>query len=510
MKKMNNKNPRTIRIFDTTLRDGEQTPGVSLTAEDKIEIARQLSKLGVDIIEAGFPSSSEGEKRVVKEIAHAGLTSKICGLSRATKADIDAAIDCDLDLIHVFIPTSPVQMKYAVNLTPEQVLTATVDSIEYVKKHGIKCEFSPMDATRSELSFLKRVCKAAQDAGMDSLNVPDTVGIMIPKTTSKLIEEIKKVVTVPISIHCHDDFGLAVANSLAAVEAGASQVHVAVNGLGERAGNASLEEVVMALHVIYKYKTGVNTRLLYSTSRMVASLTGIPVQANKAIVGENAFAHESGIHTRGVTEKPLTFEPIKPELVGRTRKLVAGKLAGTRGIKAELEEIGIHPNETQLKEIVQRVKDLGDKGKMVTDADLLALTSAVMGEVIGEEKIVDLCDLAVVTGIKVIPTASVRLVLDGKEYIAAETGVGPVDAVLKAIQKLTNNLEKIRLSEYRLEAITGGSNAVAEVVIKVEDERGNVVSARAAREDIVMASVEAMINGINKCLLKNRKQGNKK
>jgi len=510
LKKMNNKNPRTIRIFDTTLRDGEQTPGVSLTAEDKIEIARQLSKLGVDIIEAGFPSSSEGEKRVVKEIAHAGLTSKICGLSRATKADIDAAIDCDLDLIHVFIPTSPVQMKYAVNLTPEQVLTATVDSIEYVKKHGIKCEFSPMDATRSELSFLKRVCKAAQDAGMDSLNVPDTVGIMIPKTTSKLIDEIKKVVTVPISIHCHDDFGLAVANSLAAVEAGASQVHVAVNGLGERAGNASLEEVVMALHVIYKYKTGVNTRLLYSTSRMVASLTGIPVQANKAIVGENAFAHESGIHTRGVTEKPLTFEPIKPELVGRTRKLVAGKLAGTRGIKAELEEIGIHPNETQLKEIVQRVKDLGDKGKMVTDADLLALTSAVMGEVIGEEKIVDLCDLAVVTGIKVIPTASVRLVLDGKEYIAAETGVGPVDAVLKAIQKLTNNLEKIRLSEYRLEAITGGSNAVAEVVIKVEDERGNVVSARAAREDIVMASVEAMINGINKCLLKNRKQGNKK
>ncbi|MCW4002919.1 MAG: 2-isopropylmalate synthase [Candidatus Bathyarchaeota archaeon] len=507
---MNNKNSRAIRIFDTTLRDGEQTPGVSLTAEDKIEIARQLSKLGVDVIEAGFPSSSEGEKKVVKEIAHAGLTSKICGLSRATKADIDAAIDCDLDLIHVFIPTSPVQMKYAVNLTPEQVLSATVDSIEYVKKHGIKCEFSPMDATRSELPFLKRVCKAAQDAGMDSLNVPDTVGIMIPKTTSKLIEEIKKVVTVPISIHCHDDFGLAVANSLAAVEAGASQVHVAVNGLGERAGNASLEEVVMALHVIYKYKTGVNTRLLYSTSRMVASLTGIPVQANKAIVGENAFAHESGIHTRGVTEKPLTFEPIKPELVGRTRKLVAGKLAGTRGIKAELEEIGIHPNETQLKEIVQRVKDLGDKGKMVTDADLLALTSAVMGEVIGEEKIVDLCDLAVVTGIKVIPTASVRLVLDGKEYIAAETGVGPVDAVLKAIQKLTNNLEKIRLSEYRLEAITGGSNAVAEVVIKVEDERGNVVSARAAREDIVMASVEAMINGINKCLLKNRKQGNKK
>ncbi len=509
MKRMTNKTQRTIRILDTTLRDGEQTPGVSLTADDKIEIARQLSKLGVDTIEAGFPSSSEGEKKVVKDIAHAGLTSEICALSRATKSDIDAALACDVGLVHVFIPTSPVQMKYAVNLTPDQVLSSAVESIEYVKKHGVRCEFSPMDATRSELPFLKKVCKAAQDAGMDSLNVPDTVGIMIPRTTAKLIDEIKTVVNVPISIHCHDDFGLAVANSLAAVEAGASQVHVAVNGLGERAGNASLEEVVTALHVIYKYKTGVNTRLLYSTSRLVSSLTGIAVQANKAIVGENAFAHESGIHTRGVTEKPLTFEPINPELVGRTRKLVAGKLAGTRGIKAELEEVGIHPTEEQLKEIVQRVKDLGDKGKMVTDADLLALTSAVMGEVIGEEKVVDLCDLAVITGIKVIPTASVRLSLAGKEYVAAETGVGPVDAVLKAIQKLTGNVEQIRLREYRLEAITGGSNAVAEVVIKVEDEKGNVVSARAAREDIVMASVEAMINGINKCLLKNRKQGNK-
>ncbi|MDR0493052.1 MAG: 2-isopropylmalate synthase [Nitrososphaerota archaeon] len=495
---------RTIRILDTTLRDGEQTPGVSLTTDDKIEIAQQLSKLGVDIIEAGFPSSSEGEKRVVRDIAKLGLTSEICALSRAKRSDIDAALDCDVDLIHVFIPTSPVQMKYAVNLTPEQVLESAVDSIEYVKKHGVKCEFSPMDATRSELPFIKQICQAAQTAGMDSLNVPDTVGIMIPKTTTQLIAELKTVVSVPLSIHCHDDFGLAVANSLAAVEAGASQIHTAVNGLGERAGNAALEEVVTTLHVVYQYKTNINTRLLYNTSRLVSSLTGIQVQANKAIVGENAFAHESGIHTRGVTEQPLTFEPINPELVGRTRKLVAGKLAGTRGIQATLTEIGINPTEEQLNEIVKRVKDLGDKGKLVTDADLLALTSAVMGEVIGEQKIVDLCDLAVITGIKVIPTASVRLTLDGKEYIASETGVGPVDAVLKAISKLTNNLEKIRISEYRLEAITGGSNAVAEVIIKVEDEKGNIISARAAREDIVMASVEAMINGINKCLLKNR------
>jgi 2-isopropylmalate synthase len=507
---MGTKNSKYIRIFDTTLRDGEQTPGVSLTFEDKLEIAHQLSLLGVDVIEAGFPISSEGEKKVIKEIAKAGLGTEICALARANRSDIDAAIECDVGVVHTFIPTSPVQMKYAVGLTPEQVLSATVDSIEYVKKHGLKCEFSPMDATRSEMKFLKQVCQAAEKAGADMLNVPDTVGIMVPRTMGKFIEKLKAAVNVPISIHCHDDFGMAVANSLAAVEAGASQVHVTVNGLGERAGNASLEEVVMALHMIYKFKTGVNSRLLYSTSRMVSTLTGISVQANKAIVGENAFAHESGIHTRGVTVKPLTFEPIKPELVGRTRKFVAGKLAGTRGIKAELEDVGIHPTEEQLKEIVQRVKDLGDKGKMVTDADLIALTSAVMGEIIGEEKIVDLSDLAVITGIKVIPTASVKLVLDGKEYVAAETGVGPVDAVLKAIQKLTHSLAKIRLKEYRLEAITGGSNAVAEVVIKVEDEKGNIVSARAAREDIVMASVEAMINGINKCLIKNRKLGNKK
>lgn len=506
---MTHKNPRFIRIFDTTLRDGEQTPGVSLTTEDKIEIARQLSKLGVDIIEAGFPSSSEGERRVVKEIAELNLNSKVCALSRCTKKDIDSALDCNVDLIHVFIPTSPVQMKYAVNMTPEQVLTSAVESIQYVKKHGVNCEFSPMDATRTEMPFLQQICKAAQDAGIDSLNIPDTVGCMIPRTTHKLFKELREIIKVPISAHCHNDFGLAVANSLAAIEAGADQVHTAVNGLGERAGNAALEEVVTTLHVAYGYKTNINTRLLYSTSRMVVSLSGVSVQVNKAIVGENAFAHESGIHTRGVTEQPLTFEPISPELVGRTRKLVAGKLAGTRGIQAELNEIGIHPNEAQLTEIVKRVKNLGDKGKIVTDADLIALTSAVLGEVIGEEKIVDLCDMAVVTGIKVIPTASVRLALDGNEYVAAETGVGPVDAVLKAIQKLTSNLEKIRLSEYRLEAITGGSNAVAEVVIKVEDEKGNIVSARAAREDIVMASVEAMINGINKCLLKNRKQGKK-
>ncbi|NLE04611.1 MAG: 2-isopropylmalate synthase, partial [Crenarchaeota archaeon] len=392
---MSSKNQKTIRIFDTTLRDGEQTPGASLTLDDKIEIARQLDLLGVDAIEAGFAASSEGEKKVITEIINLGLKSEICSLSRAIESDIDAALETNADTIHVFISTSEVQMKYALNMSPEQVLKATTKSVEYVKKHGAKCEFSPMDATRSELKFLKQVCQTAEKAGMDRLNIPDTVGIMTPRSIGKLIEEIDSVVKVPISVHCHDDFGMAVANSLAAIDAGASQIHCTINGLGERAGNASLEEVVMALKMLYKYKTNINPKLLYSTSRLVSSLTGITVQANKAIVGENAFAHESGIHTRGVTVKPLTFEPIEPEAVGRTRKLVAGKLAGIRGIKAELEDIGIQPKEEQLKEILKRVKDLGDKGKIVTDADLIALTSAVMGEVIKDEKIIELCDLAV-------------------------------------------------------------------------------------------------------------------
>ncbi|NIR86867.1 2-isopropylmalate synthase, partial [Candidatus Bathyarchaeota archaeon] len=402
-------------MFDTTLRDGEQTPGVSLTPEEKLEIADRLDKLGVDVIEAGTPITSRGEKTAVRKIAKAGLKAEICGLARTLKEDIDAVIECEVDSVHTFISTSEVQMKHALGLTQEQVLSRAMESVQYIKNHGLVCEFSPMDATRTEVKFLKEICSAAEEAGADRINIPDTVGVMTPATMRKLIEDVKSVVKVPISVHCHNDFGMAVANSLAGVEGGASQIHVTVNGLGERAGNAALEEVAMALHLIHGLKTGINTKLIYATSQLVSQLTGITIQPNKAIVGENAFVHESGIHTRGVAVVPRTFEPIKPELVGRKRRLVAGKHAGTRGIKTELEEVGIRPTKEQLKEIVERVKDLGDKGKLVTDADLLAITRAVTGRVVKEEKIVDLMDLAVVTGIKVIPTASVKLVLDGKE-----------------------------------------------------------------------------------------------
>jgi 2-isopropylmalate synthase len=492
-----------IKIFDTTLRDGEQTPGVSFTPEEKMEVAMQLDKLGVDVIEAGFPSASEGEQKAFRDIVAAGLKAEVCGLTRALKSDIDIALACNPKSIHTFIPTSDVQMKHALGMTPEQVLKAAVNSVQYIKDHGIVCEFSPMDATRTDMDFLKKICKAAEDAGADRINIPDTVGIMAPQSMEKFIKTLKAEVKTPLSVHCHNDFGLAVANSLAGVVGGAVQVHVAVNGLGERAGNASLEEVVMGLHLIYKKETGINTKLLYGTSRLVSRLTSVMVQPNKAIVGENAFAHESGIHTRGVTEEPLTFEPFSPEVVGRLRRLSAGKLAGKHGVKAELKESGLFPTDTQLKEIMVRVKEIGDKGKTVTDADLFAIARTVMGAAV-EERVVELTDFAVTTGIRVIPTASVKIVLDGKEYIAAETGVGPVDAAIKAIQKITNQLANVRLTEYRLEALTGGSDAVAEVIIKVEDKDGNMVSARGAREDIVMASVEAMINGINKLLIKRK------
>jgi 2-isopropylmalate synthase len=501
---MKQKNRNYIRIFDTTLRDGEQTPGVSLTTEEKLEIARQLDKVGVDSIESGTPISSEGEKRAAKEISRAGLSAEICALARSKREDIDLAINCDVDAIHTFISTSEVQMKYAVNMTPEEVLASSIDSIEYIKSHGLVCEYSPMDASRTDREFLKKICKVAQDAGADRINIPDTVGIMIPTTMQQLIKDVSSVVKIPISVHCHNDFGMAVANSLAGVEAGASQIHVAVNGLGERAGNAALEEVAVALELIYNKKTRINHTNLYETSRLVAKLTGMQIQANKAIVGENAFSHESGIHTRGVTVVPSTFEPINPEFVGRKRKLVAGKLAGTSGIRAELEETGLYPTKNQLAEIVKTVKELGDKGKKITDADMLAIARAVMGKVIKEKRIVDLTGFSVVTGVGVIPTASVRLVLDGKEYVTSETGFGPVDAAIKAVQKLTSPLVNVRLKEYRIEATTGGSDAIGEVIIKVEDKNGNVVSSRAVNEDIVMASVEAMIDGINKSLLKSR------
>ncbi len=490
--------PRRVRVFDTTLRDGDQTPGVSFTADQKLLIARQLDRLGVDTIEVGTPVSSEGERKAAAAIAKAGLNAEICGLARPIKEDVDAALECGVDCVHVFISTSDLHLKHMLKMTREQVLRQAVEHVEHAKDHGVIVEFSAMDATRTDLGYLKKIYQATVQAGADRINVPDTVGVITPRGMNYLISQLKPVIKVPISVHCHDDLGLATANSLAAVEAGAEQVQVAVNGLGERAGNASLEEVVMALRALYGAKLKIRTKLLAETSDLVERLTGILVPPNKAIVGENAFAHVSGIHAHGVLEFPGTYEPISPELVGHHRRLSLGKLTGRHSVEKQLRSIRVKANKAQLVEITERVKNLGDKGKRVTDVDLRAIAESVIGALPKEEKVVELKEVTVTTGITITPTASVRLEIRGEERVGSATGVGPVDAAIGAIRNVMKEISALRLKEYHLDAITGGSDALAEVTVKLEDEKGNLYIAKGVREDVVIASVDAMINGINR------------
>ena len=493
--------PRRIRIFDTTLRDGEQTPGVSVTPEQKVHIASKLDQLGVDAIEAGFPVVSHGEVQAIKTIVRNRLKAEVCGLARTVEADIDAALQCDLSYVHTFIATSDIHMQYKLKMNRDQVRERAVNAVQYAKSHGLRVEFSAEDSTRSDRRFLLDVIKAVSDAGADRIDLPDTVGYATPEYISRLVKDVRDTTSLPISMHCHDDFGLAVANSIAGINAGAECAHVTINGLGERAGNASLEEFVMALQCLYTLRHGINTELLYDTSKYVSNTMGIIVQPNKAIIGENAFGHESGIHTHGIINNPLTYEPISPELVGRKRWLQAGKHAGAHGIRAMLEEFGIKPTDEQLHKIVEKQKDIADKGKAISTSDLLSIAGQIMNSGEFEERF-KLYDFQIVTGMNMIPTAVVRLNAEGKELIAAEVGVGPVDAALKAIQKISGEMANIKIREFRLESITGGSDALAEVSIKVEDKNGNVVSARKSGEDVVVASVQAMMDAINKILLR--------
>jgi isopropylmalate/citramalate/homocitrate synthase-like protein len=490
--------PKEVRIFDTTLRDGEQTPGVSFTPEQKLLIATQLDKLGVDTIEAGFPIVSDGEKQAVSAIAHAGLKAEICALARCVKDDIDAALKCDVDCIHIFIATSDIHLEHKLKIGREQALQRAVEHVEYAKKHGLVVEFSAEDATRTDLDFLKKVYQAVEGAGADRINVPDTVGVILPRAMFNLIDQLKKCIKVPISVHCHNDFGLATSNSLAGVEAGAEQVHVTVNGLGERAGNAALEEVVMGLRALYGLKPKIKTELLVETSDLLERLTGISLPPNKAIVGDNAFAHKAGVHVHGVLEFPGTYEPLSPELVGHHRRLELGKHAGMRSVEKQLEDLGIKANKDQLAEITKQIKALGDKGKAITDYDVRAIAESVIGALPPEQKVVELKEITVVTGSTVTPTASVRLKIRGEERIGSAIGVGPVDAAISAIRNVIGEISALRLKEYHLSAITGGSDALAEVTVKLEDDKGNIYIAKGIREDVVIASVDAMINGLNR------------
>jgi 2-isopropylmalate synthase len=496
-----------VRIFDTTLRDGEQTPGVSLTAESKVEIAQALDNLGVDLIEAGFPVVSSGEFDAVRKINKLGLTSQVTALSRVDKVDVDKLIECDIGYGHLFIATSDLHLQYKLKISREEALSSAVRGVEYARGHGIAVEFSAEDATRTDRGFLMDVLLAVEEAGAERINVPDTVGTSTPERFADLIAYLKTKLRIPISVHCHDDFGLAVANSLSGVIAGADQAHVTVNGLGERAGNASLEEFVMAASKLYGIELGINTRLLYETARTVSRLTRVLLQPNKAIVGDNAFGHESGIHTHGVLNMPATYEPMAPELVGATRRIQAGKHAGTHGIYSQLSSLGLQPSAQDLKKIVQKVKEIGDQGRAVTDSDLDRIAREV-GGLERRESYFKITDLAIVTGIRTVPTASVRLAFGNNETTTnAETGVGPVDAVLKAIQHVTDRFAKVTLREYRIEAVSGGTDAEAAVMVKVEDDAGNICSASAVGQDIVMASVSAMMNGINEIMLCRSRAG---
>lgn len=491
-----------IRIFDTTLRDGEQTPGISITPGQKVQIAVKLDELGVDAIEAGFPIVSLGEMEAIKTITKMGLNAEVYGLARAVQTDIDAAINCDLKYVHIFIATSDIHMQYKLKMNQEQVREKAVWAVDYAKKHGMQVEFSAEDATRSDRKFVREIFKAVAAAGADRLDIPDTVGYATPQYISQLVKDVvEATINVPVSMHCHDDFGLAVANTISGINAGASSAHVTINGLGERAGNASLEEFVMALQCLYNRRHNIKTELLYETSKFISNVMGIIVQPNKAIIGENAFGHESGIHTHGIINNPLTYEPISPEIVGRKRWLQAGKHAGAHGIKAMLEDFGIEPTNEQLHEIVEKQKNLADKGKAITTAELLSIAGDVMHNSKFEERF-KLYDCHIITGMNITPTAVVRLNTEGKDFIASEIGVGPVDAALKAIQKIAGEMANIKIREYRLDSITGGSDALAEVSVKVEDKTGNVVSARKAGEDVVVASVQAMMDAINKTVLR--------
>ncbi|MEE8403152.1 MAG: 2-isopropylmalate synthase, partial [Candidatus Hydrothermarchaeaceae archaeon] len=385
----------------------------------------------------------------------------------------------------------------------QEIIELAVDAVSHIKDHGVECLFSAMDATRTDMDYLVKIFKAVEDAGADIINIPDTVGVMMPRAMRAITAEVFEAVKIPIDVHCHNDFGIAVANSLAAVEAGAREVQCTINGLGERAGNASLEEIVMSLVSIYGVKTNIKTEYLYETSKMVERFTGVRMPPNFPIVGENAFSHESGIHTHGVLERSDTFEPgvMTPEMVGHRRRIVSGKHAGTHGIQAMLEDLGISSKKDQLLDITNRVKDLGDKGKEVTEADLQAIAEAVIGEVAPGKKFVELIEFTVLTGNQVTPTASVKLKFKDQEITGTGTGVGPVDAAINAVRSVIKDIEDIRITEYHLAAITGGSNAIAEVLVKLEDKSGHVVSGRGAREDIVTASVEAVISGINRIFL---------
>ncbi len=501
---------RMIRIFDTTLRDGEQSPGASMNVQEKLMLAKQLAKLGVDVIEAGFAYSSPGDFEAIKTIGNEVEGPVICSLARAREEDIkrawEALKDAPKKRIHTFHSTSDIHLKYQFRVSREEALKRSVEMVKLAKSFVDDVEFSPMDATRTDIGYLCEVVEAVVDAGASTVNIPDTVGYSIPAEFGAVIkaihERVRNINKTVIAVHCHNDLGLATSNSLSAVQNGAGQIECTINGIGERAGNCSMEEVVMALRTrrdLFDADTGVRTEEIMRTSKLVTKITGISVQPNKAIVGANAFAHESGIHQDGLLKEKSTYEIIRPESIGLySAKLVLGKHSGRHAFKTRLKDLGYVLADEDLNKVFERFKKLADQKKEIFDEDIEALISEDVTKV---PETYSLADLSIVSGINQKPTAMVKLKV-GEDFVdRMEHGDGPVDSIYKAIAAMTGT--KSRLLRFEVKGITGGTDALGEVMVSLEED-GRSVRGHGADTDIILAAAKAYINALNKLAAKRK------
>ena len=509
------KNQDRVVIFDTTLRDGEQSPGATMTHAEKLEIAGLLDEMGVDIIEAGFPIASDGDFNAVSEIARNATNSVICGLARAQLGDIDrcweAVKHARQPRIHTFIGTSPLHRAIP-NLTMDEMAERIEQTVTHARNLCDNVQWSPMDATRTELDYLYRVVEIAIKSGATTINIPDTVGYTAPRESAdlirKLLENVPGADEVIFATHCHNDLGMATANSLAAVEAGARQIECTINGLGERAGNTALEEVVMAMKVrndIMPYRTGIDSTKIMNISRRVATVSGFPVQFNKAIVGKNAFAHESGIHQDGMLKNAETFEIMRPEDVGLSEtNIVMGKHSGRAALRSKLEDLGYELGDNQLKDVFVRFKALADRKKEIYEDDLIALMRTTTDP---EEDRIKLVSMRVVCGTDGPQQAEMVLDIDGTEHKTAQTGDGPVDASFNCIKALVPHSARLQL--YQVHAVTEGTDAQATVSVRMEED-GRIVTGQSADTDTVVASTRAYIHALNRLLVRREKTGTDK
>lgn len=507
---------KQIYIFDTTLRDGEQSPGANIAPNEKLMIAKQLEKLNVDIIEAGFPIASKGSFEAVESISKEVKAPVICALARTAKEDIDAAWNAvkkaEKPRIHVFVATSQIHLDYKLKKTREDIIEMAGTMVKYAKSYCDNIEFSPEDASRTEMGFMCNVIEEAVAAGATTTNIPDTVGYAQPDEFGArfryILENVPNLQGIVLSAHCHNDLGLATANSLAAIMNGATQVEGTINGIGERAGNTALEEVIMALKTrreYYNAYTNANTKEIFNTSQLVSKLSKMDIQRNKAIVGRNAFAHQSGIHQHGVISYAKTYEIMVPEDIGWIGdKIVFGKLSGKHAVSMVLGQAGIYLDKAQLDKVTAKVKELSDKQKEIEKEDIIALAFDVVHELEKEDDLIKLDELTVITGNRITPNSTIGLIVNGEKKLGTATGVGPVDAASNAIKSIMGPF--INLKEYNLRAVTGGTNALASVSIKFEDEKKNVFISEAVEPDVIMASVNAIIKGANKALTFKKKQ----